>query len=385
MSEMTVSATVPAWRIDREGADVLLRLSGDWLAAELGTREDSDLRPMIAKLADGRRLRFDATHLGRWDSGLAAFLRALETSILAGNRRLELDTSGLPHALRCLVELARSDPGPPASDTIRRRPNLIEQTGTRALASWRQWVATAELLGEGLLSVWPALTGRAYTQASDLVTLMRESGSGALGIVAVVNCLVGAILAFVGAIELRRFGAAIYSADLVGIAVIREMAAVMTAIVMAGRTGGAYAAQIATMQGNEEIDALKALGIPVHQYIVFPRIAALVTMMPLLYLYGSLLGLAGGFVVSILMLNIAPALFLAELRTAVALSEFYLGLIKSICFGAFIAIASCRIGLDAGRSAADVGNSATRAVVSGIIGVIAIDAVFAMCADVLGF
>ncbi|MBV8398824.1 MAG: ABC transporter permease, partial [Acetobacteraceae bacterium] len=236
-----------------------------------------------------------------------------------------------------------------------------------------------------VLSVWPALRGRTYAQASDLITLMRESGSGALGIVAVVNCLVGAILAFVGAIELRRFGAAIYSADLVGIAIIREMAAVMTAIVMAGRTGGAYAAQIATMQGNEEIDALKALGVPVYQYLVLPRIAALVTMMPLLYLYGCLLGLAGGFVVSVLMLDIAPTLFLAELRTAIALSEFYLGLTKSICFGAFIAIASCRIGLGAGRSAADVGNSATQAVVSGIIGVIAIDAVFAMCADVLGF
>ncbi|MBV8573521.1 MAG: ABC transporter permease, partial [Acetobacteraceae bacterium] len=129
---------------------------------------------------------------------MAAFLRALETTVLPGNRSLEVDTSGLPHALQRLIALARSDPGPSTSDTVLRRPNLMQRTGTIALALWRESVVTAELVGEGVLSVWPALTGRTYAQASDLITLMRESGSGALGIVAVVNCLVGAILAFVG-------------------------------------------------------------------------------------------------------------------------------------------------------------------------------------------
>ena len=126
---------------------------------------------------------------------------------------------------------------------------------------------------------------------------MREAGAGALGIVAIVNGLVGGILAFVGAVQLRRFGAEIFVADLVGIAMAREMAAMMTAIVMAGRTGGAYAAQIATMQGNEEIDALKAFGIPVFDYLVLPRILALVAMMPLLYLYACAVGLLGGLAV----------------------------------------------------------------------------------------
>jgi phospholipid/cholesterol/gamma-HCH transport system permease protein len=213
---------------------------------------------------------------------------------------------------------------------------------------------------------------------------MRVTGAGALGIVSVANFLVGAILAFVGAIQLQRFGAGIYVANLIGVAVVREMAALMTAIVMAGRTGGAYAAQLATMQGNEEIDALRALGIRVHQYLVLPRVLALISMMPVLYFYACFVGLAGGLVVSVLMLAISPQEFLEQLRPAVLPTEFYIGLAKSITFGAFIALAGCEIGLRAGRSADDVGHAATRSVVAGIIGIIALDAVFAACADVIG-
>jgi phospholipid/cholesterol/gamma-HCH transport system permease protein len=213
---------------------------------------------------------------------------------------------------------------------------------------------------------------------------MREAGAGALGIVAIVNSLVGGILAFVGAQQLKRFGAGIYITDLLGVAIIREMAPIMTAIVMAGRTGGAYAAQIATMEGNEEIDALRVLGIPPFQYLVFPRIVALVAMMPLLYFYACLVALAGGLVVSFLVLDLSSTMLLDELRLAVQPVQFEIGLIKSVCFGAFLALASCHVGLSAGRSAADVGRAATGAVVAGIIGIIALDAVFAACANVLG-
>ena len=194
----------------------------------------------------------------------------------------------------------------------------------------------------------------------------------------------GAILAFVGAVQFRRFGAGIYVADLVGVAVVREMAAVMTAIVMAGRTGGAYAAQIATMEGNEEVDALKAFGIPAFDFLVLPRIAALMAMLPLLYLYGCGMGLLGGSLVGIATLDLTPSAFMVELRHAIELKQFAIGFVKSISFGALIAWAGCHIGLRAGRSAADVGRAATAAVVAGIIGVIALDAVFAACTNALG-
>ncbi len=213
--------------------------------------------------------------------------------------------------------------------------------------------------------------------------MMREAGASALVIVTIVNALIGGILAFVGAVQLGRFGADIFVADLVGIALVREMAAVMTAIVMAGRTGGAYAAQIATMQGNEEIDALKAFGIPVFDYLVMPRIIALIAMMPLLYLYACAVGLLGGLVVSISVLDLTATAYLEETRRAITGMQFAIGLTKSVAFGALVAFAGCYIGLRAGRSAADVGRAATSAVVAGIIGVIALDALFAVCANAL--
>lgn len=220
---------------------------------------------------------------------------------------------------------------------------------------------------------------------TDVWQLIREAGPGALAIMAIVNGLVGGILAFVGAVQLRRFGAEIFVADLVGVAMVREMAAVMTAIVMAGRTGGAYAAHIATMQGNDEIDALQALGIPTSDYLVLPRVLALVAMMPLLYLYACAVGLLGGLVVGMATLDLTATAYLVESRQAISGTQFLFGLVKSIAFGALVALAGCHIGLKAGRSAADVGRAATSAVVAGIIGVIALDAVFAVCADALGF
>src|ERR1700722_15844908 len=162
------------------------------------------------------------------------------------------------------------------------------------------------------------------------------------------------------------------------------MAAVMTAIIMAGRTGGAYAARIATMQGNEEIDALQVIGIPVADYIVLPSILALVFTMPFLYLYGCLVGMFGGFVVALAMLSVTGPGYLNETLNAVAFSQFIFGFVKSIAFAILIGVTSCRIGLKAGRSAADVGVAATRAAVTRIVGVIALDAVFAVLADVVG-
>jgi phospholipid/cholesterol/gamma-HCH transport system permease protein len=229
-----------------------------------------------------------------------------------------------------------------------------------------------------------ALAGRARMRAVDLLGNIRDAGPAALIIVSVVNFLIGAILAFVGAVQLRKFAADIYVANLVGLALVREMAAVMTAIVMAGRTGGAYAAQIATMQGNEEIDALQSFGIPVFDYLVLPRIIALIAMMPLLYLYACAVGLAGGMIVAISVLNLTATAYLEETRQALTGLQFWIGLTKSVAFGALIAMAGCSIGLRAGRSAADVGKAATMAVVAGIIGVIALDAIFAVCANALG-
>jgi phospholipid/cholesterol/gamma-HCH transport system permease protein len=281
-----------------------------------------------------------------------------------------------------LLVLATVDVTAP-TDVKVSRPSLVTRMGERYLNALSNTAGIATLVGETALRGMAALAHRTRTRAIDVVELVREAGFGALGIVAIVNALIGAIIAFVGAVQLQRFGAEIYVANLLGVAITREMAALVTAIVMAGRTGGAYAAHLATMQGNEEIDALNAFGISVFDFLVLPRIAALVTMMPLLYIYGCAIGLFGGFLVSILTMDLTPAAFLEQLRGAVASSQFAIGFIKSVVFGALIALTSCFIGLRAGRSAADVGRAATAAVVVGIIGIIAIDAVFAVCTNAL--
>jgi len=172
--------------------------------------------------------------------------------------------------------------------------------------------------------------------------------------------------------------------NLIGVMEVREMAPLMTAIVMSGRTGSAYAAEIATMQGTEEIDALRAVGIPLFDYLTLPRVTALTTMMPMLCMYAGAVGILGGLTVAVYLMNISVGGFLTHLRGAVAGSDIVLGLVKSTAFGSWIAIAGCRIGLKAGRSATDVGHAATTAAVSGIVGVIALDAVFDVCANVFG-
>lgn len=377
---------IPAeWRLERRGPEVELRLAGDWIARETGLRDAAAVRQVLTEAGGAARLRFDVSGLGRWDSAFVVFLRALrEAAAAPGARRVELDEAGLPEAARRLLSLAAESDGA-AAGAAPPRPRFLTLIGNRAIGAWAEMVAVCFLIGETLLRGGAALRGRARMRATDVWQLIREAGPGALAIVAIVNGLVGGILAFVGAVQLRRFGAEIYVADLVGIAMTREMAAVMTAIVMAGRTGGAYAAHIATMQGNEEIDALQALGIPTGDYLVLPRVVALVLMMPLLYLYACAIGLIGGLVVGMATLDLTATAYLVETQQAIAGRQFLFGLVKSVAFGALVALAGCHIGLKAGRSAADVGRAATSAVVAGIVGVIALDAVFAVCADALGF
>ncbi len=218
----------------------------------------------------------------------------------------------------------------------------------------------------------------------DFLRVTLQCSAQALLIVITVNGLVGAILAFVGAVQLNKFGAGIYVADLVGIAVVREMAAVMTAIVMAGRTGASFAAELATMQSNEEVDALKVLGMQIGSWLVLPRLLALTLVQPLLYVFGCAAGLAGGLAVATGMMNLSRTAYLDRSALVLIPSHFVLGSIKSVCFGLLIGLTGCWQGLQAGRTAAGVGEATTRAVVTSIVWVIVLDAVFALCANALG-
>jgi len=351
-------------------------LTGDWLA-QAGP---IPAFPAVAGMA-GEAVHLDVTGLGSWDTGLIAFL--WDGKLAAAAAGSTLDTAALPPAASKLLNLLpdhRAEKG--ASMPHRLRP--LVWIGGRVTGLLDESGRISLLLAAIVHGGARATVGQARMRRTDLFACIRDAGPSALIIVSVVNFLIGAILAFVGAVQLRKFAADMYVANLVGLALVREMSAVMTAIVMAGRTGGAYAARIATMQGNEEIDALTVIGIPVSDYVVLPAVLALVVTMPFLYLYGCLVGMVGGFVVAIGMLNVTGAGYLNQTLGAVGFGQFAFGFTKSIAFALLIGLTSCRIGLKAGRSAADVGMAATRAVVVGIVGVIALDSVFAVIADVLG-
>jgi phospholipid/cholesterol/gamma-HCH transport system permease protein len=202
--------------------------------------------------------------------------------------------------------------------------------------------------------------------------------------VTLTSALLGAIIAFVGAVALRPFGAGLYVADVVAIAMLRELGALMTAILLAGRTGSSYAAQLATMKLTQELDALETMAIPAVDFLVLPRMLALSTMLPLLCVYADFVGIAGGSVVATGMLDLAPIQVLNRTRAAVSTTTFLIGVGKSLVFGILVAFLGCRAGLRSGRSAADVGRAATRAMVSAIVAIIVADGVFAVILQELG-
>ncbi len=369
----------PEWHLNRNDKDNRIVLSGDWIA-DAGSIPDFP-QSLVDGIPPGQSLQLDTVDIGRWDTGLLAFL--WDTKRAASTARLVLDVGGLPGAAsKLLALLPGSSVEPRFAAGFRFRP--LNWLGGQTVELLAELGTVASLLVTTMKGGAFASLGRARMRRVDLVANMRDAGPSALIIVSVVNFLIGAILAFVGAVQLRKFAADSYVANLVGVALVREMSAVMTAIVMAGRTGGAYAARIATMQGNEEIDALTVIGIPVSDYILLPAILAVVVTMPFLYLYGCLVGMVGGFVVAFAMLTVTGAGYLHQTLDAVPFSQFVFGFVKSIAFALLIGVTSCHIGLKAGRSAADVGVAATRAVVVGIVGVIAMDAIFAAIAQVVG-
>ena len=315
----------------------------------------------------------------RWSPGDAAFLARLLRELEASGQRVALE--GVPRELEKLLALARASPAVPVPAD--RRPGLPERVGLRTLGTIDGALAFVALLGEVVLLLPRFFVARAKVRGAEVMEVLAESSSRALPIVALVNALMGAILAFVGAIQLKAFGAGIYVANLVGIASVRELTPMLVAIVLAGRTGASFAAHIATMQGNEEIDALEVLGVSPAEFLVLPRAVALGLLMPLLYVYGCAFALVGGMAVAMSVLDLSPAAYAAQTQHAIGDAHFFIGGLKALVFGSLVALIGCHHGLRASRSAAGVGAATTAAVVSSIVGVIALDAVFALCANAL--
>lgn len=360
---------------------VLLTVSGDWSIQQA----QPTLLPLERLAAPGGaidRIKVDGSALAKWDSALLSFLFGLFS--FCRERRIAVDDLGLPQNARQLLDLALAGPqsGPGVQHLASDNP--VKQFGAWLIRKSKELRQPIAFFGETLLTLVRAATGRARFRASDVFLMMQECGAEALAIVGIISFLVGMIFAFVGAIQLKQFGADIYDANLVAVAMFREMAAVMTGIVLAGRTGAAFAAQLSSMQGNEEIDSLSTLGISPMEFLVLPRTLALIIMMPLLCIYANALGLVGGYVVAMGTLNVTSSAYILQSQSAVTLTDFTIGIVKGSVFGVLIAVTGCFQGIQAGRSAAAVGAAATSAVVSGILAIIVTDAVFAVLLNVVG-
>ena len=356
-----------------------LRMAGSWRLAEA--------LPALSEAArrvDGpgvRRVAFDGRGIEGWDSGLLTFVSGLVDH--CRRRRIEEDRSGLPEGVQRLLCLAQAVPEARLGRAESREP-FLARLGRRSLALLAAGREELEFVGEATRAFGRCLRGRASFRRADLWQLIQECGAGALPIVTLISALVGLILAFVGAVQLQAFGAQIYVADLVGIGMARQMGAIMTGIIMAGRTGAAFAARLGTMTVNEEIDALRTLGISPMEFLVVPRMLALMLMMPLLCVYADLMGILGGFIVGVGMLDLSALLYFEQTRAAVSLTQFALGLVCATVFGVLVALAGCLRGMNCGRSAQAVGEATTSAVVTGIVWIVVADGILTVVFDRLG-
>ena len=356
-----------------------VELTGAW-RKEGRLPDSSDVWREIQEGPPVHRLTFDTSRVTDWDSGLVTFARKVLEE--ARTRGIESDRAGLPDGAQRLLRLAEAVPER-QTGRVRSQPPWLVRIGAWATAGWVEMVAGLAFLGEGLLAFGALLRGRARFRMVDLFAIIQECGPRALGIVSLISFLIGLILGFVGAVQLAQFGASIFVANLVAVAMTREIACIMTAIVMAGRTGAAFAAQLGTMTTNQEIDALDTMGISPMEFLVLPRMLALILMMPLLTIYADIVGILGGAVVGVAMLGLGPTEYFEQTRAAMGLTSFFIGVSKSVVFGVLVALVGCLRGMQSGRSAEAVGLAATSAVVTSIVLIIVVDGIFAVILNVL--
>ena len=327
-----------------------------------------------------RVVSVDAAALGTWDSSLLIFLR--QGQEYCESHGLEFGTAGVPERIASLLALAIVVP---ERVVAREEPRVsrIASIGMSGLATWDATQVAVTFAGEVMQRGAKLLRGRVRMRWREFWVVVQSNSSGALPIVTLIALLVGIIIAFLGVVVLKRFGAGYYVSYLVGYGMLREMGALMTGIIMAGRTGAGFAAELGSMKITEEIDALSTLGISPVDHLVLPRVLGLFVMMPLLVVYADLVGIIGGVGVSLAMLDLTPTQFMNGMLTAVQLSDTMLGLFKATIYGVIIGMSGCMKGLQTGSDAGAVGRSATSAVVLGITLIILANAVIDWLAALL--
>ncbi len=381
MEVQTHSDDAPEVSLETVGDGTLVvQLSGSW-RLQNNTASANPIQSAIAT-SHIRRVRFDTKALSSWDSSILMFL--LKVTELCRQQDIVTEREGLPNGIRRLLELAEIVPEQKGAKQATDPPSLLARVGNSSIASYISLSEMLHFLGEVTLALVKLVKMRARYRTTDLFMIVQECGPQALPIVTLISFLVGAILAFVGAVQLQQFGAQIYVADLVAIAVVRDMGAMMTGIIMAGRTGAAFAAKLGTMKVTQEIDALITLGFSPLEFLVLPRVIALFLMMPLLCLYSNLMGILGGAAVGLWMLDLSLTTYYHQTVNAISLTALFGGVFKSVIYGVLIALSGCLRGIQCGASAAAVGEATTSAVVTSIVFIVAACGVLSVIFHIIG-
>ncbi len=374
MSEATIN-------LKRLPGEILaIQLAGKWLLGK-DVPSAGIIQAELTAHPSAKGIVFNTDGLSFWDSSILTFL--LDVMKLSVKEGIKIERDGLPTGVRQLIDLATAVPKKEDAQKSVVHESVLSRVGSDAIQFVKSTGELISFVGETSVALVQMIKGKARFLTSDLWLLIQEGGVQAVPIVSLISFLVGLILAFVGILQLELFGAQIYVADLVSIAMVREMGAIMTGIIMAGRTGAAYAAQLGTMQVNEEIDALETLAIPAMEFLVLPRMLALTLMMPPLVLYADLMGILGGSVVAG-MYGIHLTVYLNRVITALNLYHLFIGLFMGFVFGVLVSLSGCLRGMQCGRSASEVGNAATSAVVTGIVAIIVATAVITVVCNMLG-
>lgn len=337
--------------------------SGEWVlscspenrAAVIALMETPDFDRIVLKGGD----------ITRWDSQLTAFLvRVVE---LCKNKNVSYRIQDFPAGVDSLLELAFSVPKHQETLLPVQKESFVTVLGQTALDFLEKTKRVYFFSRQTYASFVRFLLKDAVVRKKDILLEIQHAGAEAFGIVSLICFLVGLILAFVGSIQLKMFGAEIYVSSLVAIAVTRVMGAIMGGVIMAGRTGASYAATLGSMQVNEEVDALKTMGISPFDFLIMPRVLALSLMMPLLVVYADLMGILGGAFVGIFMLGLSAEDYFQMTLKALLMRNIVIGIIHGAVYGVIIAICGCYQGINCGRNASAVGSATTSAVVYSIV------------------
>jgi len=378
-SGKTIKPIRPLLKIEEGDGFYSLLFSGDWTIRHPKGDRLSEFDSFAGQLSDKNTFRFQLSDDFTWDTSFLLFIQNIEQKI--STHGAGVDFSSLPEGLANLLEKNKSN-------------ESLEHGRVEALSGAEDsvfeqillnFLRVAEFWGKWLIFLWGLIRGKSFARGRDFLVACRDCGASALPIVTLISYLTGLTMAFVGSVQLEKFNATIYTADLVCLAMVREMGPLMVAIVMAGRTGASFAAEIGSMKLNEEVDSLRTLGIPAIDFLVLPRTLALFLMTPLLTLYADIVGIMGGLTVGTQVMGFSALHYFEQTQSALlSMWEIYSGLWKSLAFGLIVGLVGCYKGINSGKSSISLGKSVTSSVVVSITLIVIADALFELAYSYLG-